>query len=236
MLKLTVILPMHNEAKRVAGCVELVGNACRRLTGPEGYEILVAEDGSSDSTYAVARSLAANDRHVRVFHSEKRIGRGAALAAAIRASKGAVVAYMDADLSSDLKHLGDLVSRVEDGAAIATGSRLMRASRTKRSPKREIASRGYNFLVRAILGSRLHDHQCGFKALDRKKILPLLSDVRDTHWFWDTELIVRAQRKGLRIDEMPIEWAEKGRQSTVDLKKDVAYMASKILDLKLRLG
>ena len=138
--------------------------------------------------------------------------------------------------SSNLGHLNELVSRVEKGAAIATGSRLLPGSSTKRSLRRDVASKGFNLLVRTLLGSKLKDHQCGFKAFDTKKIQPLLNEVEDTHWFWDTEMLVRAQRKGMRVDEIPIEWSEKGKGSTVDLKKDVAYMASKIIYLKSKLG
>ena len=233
-LMLTVILPVHNEEKRLAECVENVAKACEAETG--SYEIVVSEDGSRDRTFEVAKRIAAKNPRVKVVHSAKRLGRGAALTKALRNANGRISVYMDADLSSDLRHFHKLVSRIRDGAAIATGSRLMPGSSAKRSRKRDIASKGFNMLVRLILGSRLADHQCGFKAFDTEKIQPLLDETEDRHWFWDTEMLVRAQRKGMRVDEIPIRWAEKGRGSTVDLKTDVAYMASKILYLKGRLG
>lgn len=233
-LALTVILPVHNEASRIAECVKSVVKACEKIT--QSFEIVITEDGSRDGTFEVAKKLAAKDPRIKVSHSAKRLGRGKALTKALRSANGKISVYMDADLSSNLKHLKDLVSHVEDGAAIATGSRLMEASSTKRSAKRDIASRGFNTLVRLILGSKLRDHQCGFKAFDTQKIQPLLDETEDEHWFWDTEILVRAQRKGLRVDEIPIEWAEKGKASTVNLRKDVAYMASKILYLKGKIG
>jgi hypothetical protein len=233
-VQLTVILPAHNEEKRLAEAVKSVKKACAAIT--PAYEIMICEDGSKDRTYDVAKGLAKKDSRISVTHSLKRLGRGAALTKALREAKGEVSVYMDADLSSDLRHLKELVSSVRGGAAIATGSRLMDSSATRRSVKRDIASRGFNMLVRVVLGSRLHDHQCGFKAFNTKKIQPLLGEVEDTHWFWDTEMLVRAQRKGWRVDEIPIEWSEKGKGSTVDMRKDVAYMASKILYLKGKIG
>ncbi|VVC72028.1 Glycosyltransferase AglD [uncultured archaeon] len=233
-LALTVILPVHNEASRLPECVKSVVKACEKIT--RSFEIVITEDGSRDNTFQVAKKLAAKDPRIKVSHSEKRLGRGKALAKALRNANGKISVYMDADLSSNLKHLKDLVSHVEDGAVIATGSRLMEDSSTKRSAKRDIASRGFNTLVRLILGSKLRDHQCGFKAFDTKKIQPLLNETEDEHWFWDTEILVRAQRKGLRVDEIPIEWAEKGKATTVNLRRDVAYMASKILYLKGKIG
>jgi len=234
-MRLTVILPMHNEEARVEPCVVRVKQACESIAG-NSYEILITEDGSKDRTYEAAKKVAKGDPHITIFHSAKRLGRGAALTAALRKAKGTVSVYMDTDLSTNLPHLKQLVSRIENGAALATGSRLMPGSKAKRSLKRDVASRGFNLLVRTVLGSRLRDHQCGFKAFDTKKVQPLLREVEDTHWFWDTEMLVRAQRRNMRVDEIPVEWAEKGRGSTVDLKKDVAYMASKILYLKSRIG
>jgi len=233
-ISLTILLPMHNEEKRVERCVEEVEKACRRIT--DNYEIIIAEDGSKDSTYEVAKRIAKKNPRILLLHSAKRLGRGRALSLALRKAKGEVSVYMDADLSSNITHLGELVSRIRKGAVIATGSRMLPTSSTKRSIVRGVASKAFNFLVRALLGSKLYDHQCGFKAFNTKKVKELLNEVEDRHWFWDTELLVRAQRKGLRVDEIPIEWSEKSRASTVDLKKDVAYMASKILYLKGKIG
>jgi len=232
-ISLTAILPMHNEEKRVAHCVEEVEKACRQIT--DSYEIIIAEDGSKDATYRIARQLARKNPRITLLHSAKRLGRGRALSLALRKAKGDVSVYIDADLSPDMKYLGELVSRVKSGAVIATASRMLPESRTRRSIVRDVASRGFNLLVRAILGSKLRDHQCGFKAFNTRKVRELLDEVEDEHWFWDTELLIRAQRKGLRVDEVPVEWREKGA-STVDLKRDVAYMAAKILYLKGKLG
>jgi hypothetical protein len=106
----------------------------------------------------------------------------------------------------------------------------MKDSDVERPFNREFASRGYNYLVRFMLRSKMYDHQCGFKAFNRKTIMPLLAEVRDTHWFWDTELLVRAQRKGMKFCEFPVHWRH-GGATTVNLKRDVLYMGSRVFRL-----
>jgi len=130
-------------------------------------------------------------------------------------------------MATDISHLPELIGAIRDGFDIATGSRLLPESRIVRSGNREIASRGYNFLVRTFLHSAIYDHQCGFKAFQKVRILPLLSSVRDTHWFWDTEVLVRGQRANYRIREFPVRWRE-GRGTTVR-KNDVLTMGISIL-------
>ena len=109
----------------------------------------------------------------------------------------------------------------------------MPSSNTTRSSGREFASRGYNFLVRLFLSSRIYDHQCGFKAFNRERLMSLLPSVRDTHWFWDTEVLVLAQRAGYQVCEFPVKWRE-GRGTTVR-RNDVWEMGSAILSLWWRI-
>jgi hypothetical protein len=128
-----------------------------------------------------------------------------------------------------MQHLPELIEAIREGADIATGSRLMPGSDTVRTGGREIASRSYNFLVRIFLGSRIYDHQCGFKAFNKEHILPVLSAIRSSHWFWDTEMLVRSQRNGARVREFPVRWRA-GKGTTVKTK-DVFEMGSSILRL-----
>jgi hypothetical protein len=132
------------------------------------------------------------------------------------------------DLASDIGKVRRLIAGIENGAAISTGSRLMKDSKTKRRFLREVSSRMFNLLVRLFLGSKIMDHQCGFKGFRKKEVLPILKKVKDAHWFWDTELLVRAQREGLKVDEFPIEWKE-SRGSKVRLLKDTIAMALGIM-------
>lgn len=164
------------------------------------------------------------------LHSDERLGRGRALNRAFKASHGEILGYIDVDLATDMKHLRELVQYIRDGYDFATGSRMLPESNVKRPFKRGFASKGFNFLTRLLLGSKLHDHQCGFKSFKREALFKLLDEVKDAHWFWDTELFVRAQRAGYKVREFPVEWRH-GGATKVDLIKDIFGMGSQILRL-----
>ncbi len=222
---ITVIAPVYNEPGDIEPFIKRVSE---QLAGQD-YEIVIAEDGSNDAPKAIKRLGA---KRCRVLHSDVRLGKGAAIANAILDAKNDIVVYMDVDLSSDLGKISRLILGIESGAAISTGSRLMKGSKIRRGFLREFMSRGYNNLVRLALGSRLNDHQCGFKAFRKSTVMPVLKKVKDNHWFWDTEILVRAQREGLKVDEFPIDWRENGG-SKVNLLKDTVAMAMGIARMVL---
>lgn len=225
----SIIIPAYNENRKIERAARAAVAELSRIA--YDYEVIIAEDGSSDGTYETAARLAENDRHIRLLHSGDRQGRGQALNRAIKAARGEVVCYIDADLATDMSHLGDLVDAVRcEGYDLATGSRLMPESDTGRSAVRLVASIGYNTLVRLILRSRLYDHQCGFKALKKESTATVLDKVRDNHWFWDTELLVRGQRAGLKAKEIPVIWRE-ADSTKVNVLKDSYNMGSKIIKL-----
>ena len=144
---------------------------------------------------------------------------------------GDIVCYLDVDLATDMIHLPVLINAVlEEGYDFATGSRLMPQSKAERSSKRFIASKSYNLIVRLLLGSRLYDHQCGFKAFKRGPILQLLDEVKDNHWFWDTEILVLGQIHGYKIKEIPVKWKESD-STKVNILKDTKDMGRQILRL-----
>jgi glycosyltransferase involved in cell wall biosynthesis len=177
--------------------------------------------------------FAPSDLRVRLLHGDQRLGRGKALTRAIGATRAPIVCYYDVDLATDLGHLPELVESIRTGYDVATGSRLLKGSGVRRSGGREFASRGYNQLVRTVLGSRIRDHQCGFKAFNRERLLPILARVHATHWFWDTEVLVRAQRNGYRVREFAVRWSE-GKGTTVR-PRDVIEMGTAVFDLWWRL-
>ncbi len=226
----SVILPAYNEARRIERAVYEVDRAlssfCRR------YEIIIAEDGSTDGTDKIARRLASKIANVRYLHSNERLGRGKALNKAFKVAEGDVLAYVDVDLSTDLKYLRALIDAIIEGYDFATGSRLLSESHTSRSFKRDLLSRVYNFLVRLLLRSELRDHQCGFKAFRRNALLSIIDDVRDEHWFWDTELLVKAQWRGFRVKEIPVKWQEKGAETKVRIMRDSISMLINVLKLR----
>ena len=225
--EITAIIPVYNDRDSLEIAIPRSIEMLETITGD--FEIIVAEDGSNDGSSEYVREYSKTDERVRLLHSDNRLGRGKALNQAIREAKGAVVCYYDVDLATDMRHLPYLIAAIRTGAVISTGSRLMPDSDIIRTSGREIASRTYNFLVRLFLGSRVFDHQCGFKGFSKVNIIPLLPKIKAEHWFWDTEILVRAQRKGYRVAEFPVHWRA-GKGTTVKLK-DVFEMGSSILRL-----
>lgn len=225
--EVTAIIPVFNDRVSLEKALPLSIEVLSKIT--PGFEILVAEDGSSDGSAELVLEYARSDPRIRLLHSDTRLGRGKALNRAITEAKGGIVCYYDVDLATGMQHLPELIAAIRQGAAISTGSRLLPSSDTVRTGGREIASRSYNFLVRLFLGSRIFDHQCGFKGFRRDRILPLLPQIRSGHWFWDTEILVRAQRMGYEVAEFPVHWRA-GKGTTVRIK-DVFSMGSSILRL-----
>ncbi|WP_432086019.1 glycosyltransferase [Streptomyces sp. bgisy095] len=204
---LDVVIPVYNEEKDLEPCVRRL-HAHLSRTFPYGFRITVADNASTDTTPAVAAALAREMAEVRSVRLEQK-GRGRALRTVWSASDAPVLAYMDVDLSTDLNALLPLVAPLISGHSdLAIGSRLSRSSRVVRGPKREFISRAYNLILRSSLAARFSDAQCGFKAIRREVAERLLPMVEDTGWFFDTEMLVLAERAGLRIHEVPVDWVD----------------------------
>jgi len=231
-VSVTLVYPAYNESGRIEKAVTEALKELAKITN--SYEIIIAEDGSSDGTDRVAKQLSETHKEVRYLHSDERLGRGRALSRAFRQAKGAIIVYMDVDLATDIGYLRPLIYSIRDGNDITTGSRLLPSSNVKRSRRRRITTWSYNALIRLLFDSAVRDHQCGFKAFNHGRILEILDEVEDTHWFWDTEVLVIAARHGYKIGEIPINWVE-GRETKVDLFSDSLKMGSKALSLWWRL-
>jgi glycosyltransferase AglD len=228
-VKISVVLPAYNEVDYLQPAVEKTIKALEEFS--DSYEIIIAEDGSTDGTAQRAEELSKENVSVRHIHREKRLGRGTALNNAFRQSRGQVLVYMDLDLATSLTYLKPLVEAITvEGYDFATGSRMLPESKAERTFSRSLSSKTYNFLVRHMLGSKLHDHQCGFKAFKREPLLELLDKVEATHWFWDTEILVRAHRQGSKTKEIAVEW-KSGRGTKVNLLKDSWNMFRQIMGL-----
>jgi putative flippase GtrA len=227
---LDVVIPVYNEQDDLERCVHRL-HAYLAETFPYPFRITVADNASTDETLAIAEALQAVMPEVRAIHLPEK-GRGRALKAAWSGSDAAVLAYMDVDLSTDLAALLPLVAPLLSGHSdIAIGTRLARSSRVVRGTKREVISRTYNLILRRALAARFSDAQCGFKAIRQDVAQQLLPLVEDTGWFFDTELLVVAERSGLRIAEIPVDWID-------DPDSRVDIIATAVADLKgvLRLG
>jgi putative flippase GtrA len=215
---------VHNEEVDLPGSVRRL-HEYLTSSFPFSFRITVADNASDDTTFEVAEGLAGELTGVRVVHLPLK-GRGRALHDVWSRSDAAVLAYMDVDLSTDLSALLPLVAPLVTGHSdVAIGTRHARGSRVVRGAKREVISRAYNLLLRGTLAVRFSDAQCGFKAIRRDVARHLLPLVQDTGWFFDTELLVLAQRAGLRIHEVPVDWVD-DPDSRVDL------LATALADLR----
>ncbi|WP_069171531.1 bifunctional glycosyltransferase family 2/GtrA family protein [Streptomyces griseus] len=221
---LDVVVPVFDEEEDLEPCVLRLHDHLAR-TFPYRFRITVADNASTDRTPEVAARLAALIPEVRSYRLEEK-GRGRALRTVWTHSDSPVLAYMDVDLSTDLNALLPLVAPLISGHSdLAIGSRLARSSRVVRGSKREFVSRSYNLILRSSLAARFTDAQCGFKAIRREVAQRLLPMVEDTGWFFDTEMLVLAERAGLRIHEVPVDWVDDPdssvhlvRTATEDLK------------------
>ena len=202
-----VVIPVYNEQAALA-------SSARRLHAflsdafPHAWHITIADNASTDDTFAIARALRDELPSVGVMHLDRK-GRGLALRETWWSSDATVVAYMDVDLSTDLAALAPLVEPLlRNEADVAIGSRLARGARVTRGLKREFISRAYNLLLRGYSGARFSDAQCGFKAARRDAVSFLLPMIEDDAWFFDTELLLLAQHFGMRIHEVPVHWVD----------------------------
>jgi putative flippase GtrA len=205
--RVEIVVPVRNEEYDL-------GPNIRRLRDfldtafPFPAEVCIADNGSTDATFEIGTLLSTELSGVRIVRIEQP-GRGRALKQVWSGSDADVLAYMDVDLSTNLNALLPLVAPLVAGHSdVAIGTRLARDSRVVRRPKREFISRGYNLLLKATLGTRFSDAQCGFKAIRADVAAGLLPLVEDTSWFFDTELLVLAERAGLRIHEVPVDWVD----------------------------
>ncbi len=212
-----IVVPVYNEQEALAASVHRLH---RYLTEkfPLSWRITVADNASSDNTWGIACELANELDYVSALHLEQK-GRGRALREAWLQSSASVVAYMDVDLSTDLDAFLPLVAPLVTGHSdVAIGSRLAPGARVVRGPKRELISRMYNAVLRAALRNNFSDAQCGFKALRTEAARELVPLVQDNGWFFDTELLVVAERSGLRIHEVAVDWVD-DPGSTVDIMR-----------------
>lgn len=201
------MIPVYNEAHVLEGSVARLAEAMADYGGFE-WRIVVVDNGSKDGTGEIAKRLSLNHDYVASICIEE-MGRGRALRRTWTESSADYSIYMDVDLSTELSAIPRAVGLLEAGADVVSGSRLDKASEIQRCLKREVLSRGYNFLIRSLLWTRsFDDAQCGFKGVRLKTVRSILPLIKNQNWFFDTELLVLSEFAGLTIRTFPIEWIE----------------------------
>jgi glycosyltransferase involved in cell wall biosynthesis len=233
MKSVDMVIPVYNEERVLADSVAtLRAWAAQHL--PYRWRVVIADNASTDGTLAIAQRLAAEDPDgVTVVHLDQK-GRGRALKKAWLESPADAMCYMDVDLSTDLDMITPLLAGVlEEGCDVAYGSRVSRGSDIKRSLKREINSRGYIACIKLLFWTKFADAQCGFKAITREAAQRLLPRVEDPEWFFDTELLILAEKGGCRLKEVPVKWVE-DPDSRVKFPRDIIKMARQLIRLRLR--
>lgn len=229
MTTVSVILPVYNEEDNLRSNLKNLENF---LSGQlKDFEIIVSEDGSTDDTCRIVNLL--KSKRIRILNNRERLGKGAAIKAAVAHAKGEIIVFIDADLISAPSQITELVYCLESDADVVIASRYHKNSRTKRGLIRHFASKCYNWSVKFAFGSKINDHQCGLKAFRKSKVADIMDKIGEDKWFFDTEFLIRAQRKGLRILEVPIVWNE-GCDSKLRLVEDAAGMGFSLLKFRLK--
>jgi glycosyltransferase involved in cell wall biosynthesis len=234
MLTVNITIPVLNEELQLSATIIRM-DAFLRTKCQFSYEIVIADNGSTDQTRQVAINLCRQYSTVQtVCLAEK--GRGRALKQVWKTSNADILSYMDVDLSSDLEAFPFMIEAlVTGGFDLGTGSRLLKPSMTTRGFKRELLSRCYNLLVKALLNTRFSDAQCGFKAITRKAANKLLPLVEDNHWFMDTELLVLAEKLGYRVFDLPVRWVDDA-DSRVEICRAAAQGLAGLLRMRKKLA
>jgi putative flippase GtrA len=229
--RIDIVVPVYNEAPGIERSIRRL-HAFLIAEFPFAWRIVIADNASTDATPFLARELAFELANVTVVRLEAK-GRGRALRAAWLASDADILVYMDVDLSTDLKGLLPLVAGLVSGHSdVAIGTRLAPGSRVARGRRREFISRSYNRILRLTLGARFSDAQCGFKAIRADAAKTLLPEIEDQSWFFDTELLILAQRRGLRIHEVAVDWTD-DPDSRVDILSTAVADLRGVLRLRL---
>jgi glycosyltransferase involved in cell wall biosynthesis len=198
---LSLVLACYNEAQHLESSFAEIRETLEQTSWP--FEVIFVDDVSRDRTREVLREIvgAHSGLDLRVILHERNRGRGASVTDGFRAARGTIAGYLDVDLEVHARYVPSLVRAIEQGADIATVRRVYALQ--VRALDRYFMSRGYSFLVRRMLGLPFHDTETGYKFFRRERVLPLLDEIEDGGWFWDTEFMARAARRGLRVDEIP---------------------------------
>ena len=221
-IKYSVFVPVYNESKILEKNISLIYKEMKRFKSP--FEIIIVDDNSNDQTQAIGKHLEKKQKQIRYVRFASGPSRRENLAKAMKMARGGILVYIDIDLAVNPKYLKNLIMDSYNWD-IVIGSRYLKGSRVKRTFFRRFISNMYNNFMRFWLGSNIKDHQCGFKAFKKSVVFPIISEMGydkklTRGWFWDAELLIRAQRKGHSIKEIPVEWV-RGNKSSFNIRREL---------------
>lgn len=229
-LTVDIVIPVFNEAAVLEKNITILKNHLLQESNFK-WRIIIADNGSTDRTSEIVKKLSNENSKILYLHIPAK-GRGMALRVAWSKSNADIVSYMDVDLSTNIRYFRLLVEGIKCGYDIAIGSRLMGASRIKRGFRRSIISWIYNLIVKLLFFNGFSDAQCGFKAAKTDVAKRLLPKIKNNNWFFDTELLLLAERCKYRIFEVPVEWIDDLRKTKVHIAKTVFEDLSGLLRMR----
>jgi len=237
-MKLLIVFPVYNEQLVLTDSIKKTVDFCRQnFSSEDTYQVIIVDNNSSDQTGAIGRKLAEDFKEVEyLFLKDK--GKGLAWRRGFELYQADFYVFMDVDLAVDLGALNDLRQAFLAGYDLVIGSRYLPTSRVTRSRQRKLISLGYGLIARLILGTKIKDLPCGFKGINNKIKINILPLIRDNGFFADTEMVIRAERGGYKIKEIPVNWSEHselGRKSSVNLLKTICDYLSKLRQLRITL-
>lgn len=235
MNKALIVLPVYNEEKIIEGHALKILNYCQQNL-QDDFQIVIADNASSDATSQIAQRLTQLYPQIKYYHLEQR-GKGLAIKSVWRKFEADFYIFMDADLSTDLSALPNLLEVLKtSGADLVAGSRYLKNSQIKRSSGRLIISKIYNLIINILFRCSIHDLANGFKGANRlvvEKILPL---TKNEKWFFDSELTLLTHHYGYRVKEIPVAWQEhRTTKSRVNIISTSLEYLIELIKLKLRL-
>jgi glycosyltransferase involved in cell wall biosynthesis len=231
---LSLVLACYNEAEHLEASFAEIRKTLEQTTWP--CEVIFVDDKSRDRTPELLQAIVArhSELDLRLIVHEQNRGRGATVSEGFRAARGKIAGYIDIDLEVHCRYIPALVRAIEEGADVATVRRIYAFQ--VQALDRYVMSRGYSWLVRRLLGLPFHDTETGYKFFRRETVLPLLDEIEDGGWFWDTEFMTRAARRGLRVVEIPGAYIRRAdKTSTVKGLRDSLRYFGQLLRFRRRM-
>lgn len=220
-MKIAFILPVYNEEKDLKkGVLKLYNYLVSNKI--KSWKIIIADNASTDKTPEIGKQLAKNYTNVFYFYLPIK-GRGYALRKTYNSFNAKIYFYMDIDLSTDLNHIKEVLNEMNYND-IVIGTRLSKNSKVERSLFRELISRTYNLIARFLTKTKVSDLQCGFKAINNKIIEEVIPLVKDNNWFFDSEMLIIAEKRGYKIKEIPIKWTDDPYSKVKILETSLNYL------------